>query len=375
MPKRLASETFDGCFIFFGDVRFDSRLQNILRSLSKKYSRLLLLQTSERDEIFEFEQCEVRSFAIASKLRSAAKFLKFYQRLAPEAFKAKAKFFCAEDVFSLPIAYRATRRQNARLYYDSRELFFALAQLAKKQSKQRVWAGVEAYCIRRAKVFVSGERDADALATRYRIKRPEVIFNYPRYHAYRRSDALRQRLRLPDNAVILLYQGVITEGRGIWKLLNALAWLENQVVAVFIGDGDKLQDLRQAIEARNYQSRAFAIGRVPHEELLRLTASADIGFALIEPLSESYNLALPNKLFEYVMAGVPVIASDLPAMKEVIEAHRVGIVVSAREEEKHLAERILELCQSLEKHRSHCREARETFNWEAQEERLLNFFS
>ncbi|MFN3394134.1 MAG: glycosyltransferase, partial [Candidatus Thermochlorobacter sp.] len=163
--------------------------------------------------------------------------------------------------------------------------------------------------------------------------------------------------------------------RGIWKLLNMLTWLENRFVAVFIGDGDKLADLRQAIAARNYQQRAFAIGRVPHEELLRLTASADIGFALIEPLSESYNLALPNKLFEYVMASVPVVASDLPAMKEVVEAHHVGAVVSAHEEEKRIAECVLEVYENLEKYRSYCRKAREVFNWEAQEEQLLRFFS
>ncbi|MFN3426105.1 MAG: glycosyltransferase [Candidatus Thermochlorobacter sp.] len=375
MSKYPKSETFDGCFIFFGDVRFDSRLQNILRSLSKKYSRLLLLQTSQQDESFEFERCQVRAFAIASSLRGAAKFLKFYRALGPEVLKIRAKFFCAEDVFSLPLAYQAARRRKARLYYDSRELFFALAQLAKKRIKQCFWAGVEAHCIRRAKVFTSGTRDADALVARYRIKRPEVIFNYPRYHAYRRSRTLHQRLQLPDSAVILLYQGIITEGRGIWKLLNMLTWLENRFVAVFIGDGDKLADLRQAIAARNYQQRAFAIGRVPHEELLRLTASADIGFALIEPLSESYNLALPNKLFEYVMASVPVVASDLPAMKEVVEAHHVGAVVSAHEEEKRIAECVLEVYENLEKYRSYCRKAREVFNWEAQEEQLLRFFS
>jgi glycosyltransferase involved in cell wall biosynthesis len=113
---------------------------------------------------------------------------------------------------------------------------------------------------------------------------------------------------------------------------------------------------------------------VPHEELLRLTASADIGFALIEPISESYRLALPNKLFEYIMAGVPVVASDLPAMKEVLDAHGVGIAVSADEDEKRLAELILDMYENLEKYRSRCREAREKLNWEAQEERLLAFF-
>jgi glycosyltransferase involved in cell wall biosynthesis len=374
MHKQAVTQAVDGCFIFFGDVRFDSRLQNVLRSLSKQYSQLLLLQTSEQDEHFTFEHCQVLSVAVSPKLRGVAKFMSFYRKLAPKVFGVRATFFCAEDIFSLPIAYWMARRKKARLYYDSRELFFALAQLTKKPYKQRFWASVEAYCIRRAKVFTSGARDAEALSTRYGIKLPEVIFNYPRYHAYRRNDALRRRLNLAENAIILLYQGVITQGRGIWKLLNLLTWLDNRFVAVFIGEGDELPALQQAIEARNFHARAFAIGRVPHEELLRLTASADIGFALIEPISESYRLALPNKLFEYIMAGVPVVASDLPAMKEVLDAHGVGIAVSADEDEKRLAELILDMYENLEKYRSRCREAREKLNWEAQEERLLAFF-
>jgi glycosyltransferase involved in cell wall biosynthesis len=374
MRKQAVTQAVDGCFIFFGDVRFDSRLQNMLRSLSKKYSQLLLLQTSEHDETFTFERCQVQSFAVSATLRGIAKFMSFYRALVPKAFGVRAKFFCAEDIFSLPIAYWAARRQNAQLYYDSRELFFALAQLTKKPYKQRFWASVEAYCIRRAKVFTSGTRDSEALAARYRIKLPEVIFNYPRFHAYRRSDTLHRRLNLAENTIILLYQGVITQGRGIWKLLNMLTWLESHFVAVFIGEGDELPALRRTIEARNYHTRAFAIGRVPHEELLQLTASADIGFALIEPISESYKLALPNKLFEYIMADIPVVASDLPAMKEVIERHGTGITASADEDEKRLAERVVKMTEELEKYRNRCRKAREQLNWEAQEERLLAFF-
>ncbi|MCS7012833.1 MAG: glycosyltransferase [Chloroherpetonaceae bacterium] len=368
-------ELFDGCFLFFGDVRYDSRLLNLLRSLSQKYERLVLLQISEQPETFVFEHCEVRSQALNPRLRGALKFLRFYCTMLPAVRRIKAKFYCAEDVFSLPLAYWVAQQQCAPLYYDSRELFFALAQLSHKPLRQRIWAAIEAHCIRKAKVFTSGFRDSEALRQRYHIALPETIFNYPRYCAYSPNSSLRQQLGLPDEAIILLYQGVITDGRGIWKMLDMLAWLDSRFVAVFIGAGDKLGDLQQAIAARHYHRRAFAIGRVPYQELLPLTASADIGVALIEPLSESYQLALPNKLFEYVMAGVPVLTTDLPAMKEIVEQHKVGLAVPATADEKSLAEAVITLQSKIEHYRHNCQQARKVLNWEAQEARLLDFFS
>lgn len=375
MPRAESRETFDGCFIFFGDVRYDSRLSNILYSLSKKYDRLLLLQVSEQPDTFTFERCEVRSQPISPAWRGVLKFGRFYHVMWQALRHVQAAFYCAEDVFSLPLAYWAAQRQKARLYYDSRELFFALAQLTHKPLRQRFWAAVESYCIRQACVFTSGKRDSDALHTRYRIALPETIFNYPREQFPPRNSALRQRLQLPKQAVILLYQGIITDGRGIWKMLDALAWLDNRFVAVFIGAGDRLSDLRSAIQARRYEQRAFALGRVPHQALLGLTASADIGIALIEPLSESYKLALPNKLFEYVMAGIPVLATDLPAMKEVVEAYQVGLTVPSDADEKCIAEHVMTLYEQWESYRTNCLRARKTLSWDAQEARLLRFFN
>lgn len=364
---------YDGCFIFFGDVRYDSRLQNILRSLSKKYAHLLLLQTSQQSDVFEFEACTVVSSAVNESRRGVTKFSEFYAAVLPKALRVKAPFFCAEDVFSLPVARIAASGKRSQVLYDSRELFYALASLHQKPAKQKIWAGLERFFIQHATVFTSGDLDSDLLAAHYSIPRPEVIYNYPRLQTVPRTDALHRRLGIEKNKIILLYQGMMSEGRGIYPALDALKNLGDRFVLVFIGDGEILSDLRREIENPDLRNRAFALGRVPYSELLNLTASADIGLSLIENLSKSFELALPNKLFEYTLCEVPSVVSDLPAMKAVIDAHGIGVAVDVSNL-KEIVSGIETVARGREKFAAACGTARLLLNWQAQEERLLKIF-
>jgi hypothetical protein len=100
MHKQAVTQAVDGCFIFFGDVRFDSRLQNVLRSLSKQYSQLCYYyKLPSKMNTFTFERCQVLSFAVSAKLRGVAKFMSFYRKLAPKAFGVRATFFLCRRYF------------------------------------------------------------------------------------------------------------------------------------------------------------------------------------------------------------------------------------------------------------------------------------
>ncbi len=364
--------TYDGCFIFFGDIRFDARLQNLIHTLSPLCSRLALLQVATSDAVFEFERCTVFSVKIDSNLRGARKFLAFYRALLPKAFSIQAEFYCAEDVFSLPIASMLARLNRARLFYDSRELYFAIGALSGKKAKQTVWSLLEELFISDATVFTTGDLDSEILKSRYGIPLPKTIYNFPRRFTVERSNFIRDSLQLSSDAVILLYQGMMGEGRGIFKMLDALAELPERFALVMLGDGVLLNQTREEIMRRNLSARAFALGAVPYHTLLQYTASADIGLALIEPISKSYELALPNKLFEYVLCETPPIVSNLPAMMPIIERYRVGVATAL--ETKEIVQAILHVCDELPFYREQCRTAREVLNWEAQSEKVLSLF-
>jgi glycosyltransferase involved in cell wall biosynthesis len=162
------------------------------------------------------------------------------------------------------------------------------------------------------------------------------------------------------------------EGRGIFKMLDALAELPEHFALVMLGDGVLLEKTRTEIQRRNLSKRAFALGAVPYDSLLKYTASADIGLALIEPISKSYELALPNKLFEYVLCETPPIVSNLPAMKAIIERYDVGIATPL--EIHSIVNHILKLSNTLGLYRQNCRAAREHLTWESQSENVLSLF-
>lgn len=364
--------SYDGCFIFFGDVRFDARLQNLIYTLSSRYARLALVQVCDADDEFQFETCTVFSVKVDSGARGARKFLAFYLALLPKVLSIQADFYCAEDVFSVPIASLLARLNRARLFYDSRELYFAIGALSNKKIKQSIWSLLEELFISDATVFTTGDLDSEMLKSRYKIPLPKTIYNFPRRFTVKRNHFIHELLHLSPDSVVLIYQGMMGEGRGIFHMLDALTHLPERFTLVMLGDGVLLEKTKSEIHRRNLSRRAFALGAVPYDSLLKYTASADIGLALIEPISKSYELALPNKLFEYVLCQTPPIVSNLPAMKNIIERYRVGVAVPLETEQ--IARAILHVSESISLYREQCRTARDLLNWEAQSETVLSLF-
>lgn len=362
-----------GCFIYFGDIRYDSRLQNITGTLAGHGHSVTVLQAADRDEVFEFDGVRVISLRTNNRIRGIARFLWFYIRMIPQALKMQADYFCSADLYSLPAAARAARRNQARLFYDSREIYSSLAALAGKKTKQSIWQRIEGSFIKKAVTFTSGEIDSARLAELYRIPVPGVIYNYPRLKDVLRNRSLRSTLKLSNDRFILLYQGMLAPGRGVGLMLDILNKLDRRYALVLIGDGVMFWELQKKSQAPEWRDRLYVMGRVPHRQLLEYTASADIGLTLIEGISLSYHAALPNKLFEYIMCGTPPLASDLPAMKQVIDKFGAGRTVEFGDADR-AARAVEDIRRRLPQYRKACAAARLKLNWQEQEEELLSIF-
>jgi glycosyltransferase involved in cell wall biosynthesis len=170
------------------------------------------------------------------------------------------------------------------------------------------------------------------LRTLYRASNVTVIRNVPSYKSVSHNDRLRQYLGLGPEVRIALYQGNIQEDRGLDRLVLAAKFLEPDIVIVMMGGASKSVDsqLRALIASEEVADRVKILPAVSYAELLDWTASADIGLTIF-PLdySLSRRLSLPNKLFEYLMAGRPVLSSQVDAIVEIIETHDVGQIVSS----------------------------------------------
>jgi len=326
--------------------------------------------TGKQSENYTTERINVRVIGVRKWFWSKLFFLHFYFKSILPTIQLKADIYFASDLYSLPIAYLAAKSNHSKLIYDSRELYSSIAALKHRRFEQRVWRTIEKFLIKRANATVTvNESIAQILSREYTIPKPVVLLNCPRYQEIKQSNKLREVCHIAEGKRILLYQGGLQQGRGIFTLLEVIQRLPDCVL-LFLGDGALKEELR--MKSEKLKERVYIIDAVPVEQLLLYTASADAGLCLIENYGSSYYLSLPNKFFEYVMAGVPILASNFPEMKRIIDEYKVGETANP-EDVNDIAEKIQRLLSPG--HHQHlvenCRAAAKIYNWDIESKKLI----
>ena len=252
-------------------------------------------------------------------------FRKVHIRMREYLRSRTAAHYHASDLFVLPALAQKSAKEARTLSFDSRELYPQVRATAGKPWSSAFWSIVERRYIRRADiVFTVNESIADILMHRYRIDRPVVVPNIPLAKPTSSDGYLRELTSARDKELVLVLQGHLKPGRGCELMLDAMQWIDGARL-VFLGEGPLRGPLEARTRSLQLDEKVFFHDLVPPDQLLDVTASADLGICLIEPLTASLRLSLPNKLFEYLRAGLPVIASDLPEISRVIEQFDVGV--------------------------------------------------
>jgi glycosyltransferase involved in cell wall biosynthesis len=128
---------------------------------------------------------------------------------------------------------------------------------------------------------------------------------------------------------VIIYQGAVNKGRGLELMLETMKILDGYILWI-VGEGDEFSNLKIKAEQLGLYDKVIFIGRVPLESLCKYTAQANIGISLEEDLGLNYRYALPNKIFDYIQARIPIIVSDLPEMRSMVEKYQVGKVLYNR---------------------------------------------
>ncbi|WP_445748002.1 glycosyltransferase [Polaribacter sp.] len=284
------------------------------------------------------------------------------------------KYDCilANDLDTLPACFFISKLKKTSLVYDSHELFSEGPELQGRKFVQSFWRKLEDFFLPRIKKsYTVSQSIADFYQKKYN-NNMGVIRNMP----LKNQVYLSEEITFPTKHKTILYQGVLNPGRGIKPMIEALMYLEN-IDLIIIGYGKVEEDLKQFVKDKKMEHRVFFLGRISREKLLNYTQKATLGMVLEEPLGLSFQYSLPNKLFDYIHAEIPIIAGNLKEISSIINQYKVGVTVSDYEPET-IATAIQDLLNDKKKLleiQQNQQKASEVLCWEIEQQKLDIYFN
>ena len=272
------------------------------------------------------------------------------------------------DINMLPIGVIIKKfyKKDIKIVYDAHEYeteTYALSGIQKKATKL-----AEKFLIKYAdKVITVSDSIANEYVKLYGIEKPALVLNAPSYKDVVKYDKFREAFNM-EGKTIFLYQGGLGKNRGIEFLLEVFKTINNsESIMVFMGYGE-LESL--IVENAKEHDNIFFHKAVSPDVLLEYTVSADFGIATIEDSCLSYRYCLPNKLFEYIMARIPTLCSNLPAMKEVIEKYGTGKYINYNAPQEEFARAISEILDNKAEYIKKCEQVARELSFERQDYQL-----
>jgi glycosyltransferase involved in cell wall biosynthesis len=246
--------------------------------------------------------------------------------------KSKSDLFVSNDLDTLPANYLASRIKRKPLVYDSHEYFTEVPELIGRPFVKSVWIWLEKLLVPRVDAaYTVCDSIAEAYRDLYKIDF-KVVRNLPIsiIHPMTRSH------RMNNTSKVILYQGALNMGRGVEAAIRTMQFLDGAELWL-AGDGDLTAQLKQMVDELKLKDKVKFLGRMPLLQLQEITRQADLGISLEEDLGLNYRFALPNKLFDYIQAGVPVLVSNLPEMRRIVDHYQIGAIADTHQR-KELAE-------------------------------------
>lgn len=350
------------------DLVSDNRVHKVCTSLEKMGFAVLLIGRK-----LPHSQPLQRSYA-CKRLRllfkkGACFYAEYNFRLFLYLLFAKVDVLLSNDLDSLTANFLAAKLRHKELVYDSHEYFTQVPELIKRPKVQKVWERLEQKMLPKIKhAYTVCDSIAKVYTEKYDVNF-KVVRNIP--FAKNRNTKL-----IEGKTNIILYQGAVNIGRGLEQAILAMQFIENAKL-VIAGDGDIKAQLEELVKQKKLERKVEFTGRLSIAKLAKITPLAKLGLSIEEDLGLNYRYALPNKLFDYIQAEVPVLVSNLPEMKAIVQRYKIG-AISNNLEPKALANNIMEALNNGEKRtvwKENLKEAAKELTWEKEEKVLREIYS
>lgn len=258
----------------------------------------------------------------SSLLVKIARYMEWQAKIFMMFRSSRVRVVNCHSLPALPIGAILKYFCNAKLIYDTHEVESKTDSAS--GVKSILYKTVEKCLIRSVDAVITvSEFISQWYAKAYGLKNIYTVLNIP----YRNDDDLcsdsylKRKLGIGKNDMLFIFQGCFVPGRGIEILLDIFTKMDASKHVVFMGFGELASIIQQ--HAQTHSNIHFQEAVSP-QDVVRFTSGADIGLCLQENISLNHFLTIPNKFFEYIVSGIPVIASDFPGMRRIIEESGCG---------------------------------------------------
>lgn len=370
MPKVILSVT--------NDIATDQRVFKVALTLQKSGFEVLVVGRKLKDSLTT-THLPFKTYRFNLIFNKKAFFYAEYNiRLFIFLLFNKADVLHANDLDTLLPNYLVSKIKSLPLVYDTHEYFCYVPELIHRPIVQKVWLSIEKWIFPKLKHVITVNNSIAHLYEKQYNVQVKVLKNVPIKSHYKNIKIKsKKELGLPEDKAIILIQGSgININRGAEEAVESMQFVDNAVLLI-IGGGDVFTSLEKLVLKHQLQEKVILKPKMPFKDLLHFTFNATIGLSIDKPGNPNYENSLPNKLFDYIHAGVPVLVSALKEVKRMVLQYNIGCIID-NHEPQHIAEKINFMINSGASYQSwkeNCKKAAEENCWENQEHILTNIYT
>lgn len=289
----------------------------------------------------------------------------------------KFDLLVANDLDTLLANYLAAVLKRKPILYDSHEFFTGVPELEKNSFARKVWITIERIIFPRLKHIITVNNSIASLYSNMYKKEVKVIRNIPEMPLLTgqfQVEEFRKSIPVESEKKLLIMQGAgINVDRGAEEAVLAMQYIDFALLLI-IGSGDVIEKLKEMVKQNNLHSKVKFFNKMSFDQLMNYTRAADAGLTLDKDTNLNYRLSLPNKLFDYIHAGVPVLASYVPEVKGIVEQYKIGVVIE-NHDPKHIADKITFMFADENRYaewKKNLLDAARQLSWSVEEKKLLD---